>query len=190
MKTSQDPRHLKRQKIVQDIFALSANPKTKIVEQKSREIIQKLNEIDEIIRQSAPEWTIEKINQIDLAILRLAVFELCLELTEPSKVIIDEAIELAKEFGLENSPAFVNGALGKALLNKTRILKIIANKLGAEEEKLVPAANLLTDLNATDLEIADLLAVLEKDLNISAPSNLRQFQTVGNIIEFIEEHND
>lgn len=190
MKTAQDPRHLKRQKIVQELFSRQANPKTKTTEAKTDEILKNLTKVDEIITQSAPEWTIDKINSIDLAILRLSVYELCLELTEPPKAIIDEAVELAKEFGGENSPAFINGALGKALTNKNRTLKIIANKLGVEEEKLHPEANLLTDLNATDLEIADLITILEKDLNLTPPPDLSHFQTVGSLLDYIEEHNE
>jgi len=68
--------------------------------------------IDEKIHVAAPEWPIEKIAKIDLAILRLAVYELTVDKKEPSKVIIDEAVELAKEFGNSNSPQFVNGVLG------------------------------------------------------------------------------
>lgn len=190
MKTSLDPRHIKRQQIIQEIFAWNANPKSKVSDPKSRQIVKNVTEIDKIITDCAPEWTIDKINPIDLAILRLATYELCLELTEPPKAIIDEAVELAKEFGGENSPAFVNGALGKALFNQSRIRKIMANKLGVEEEKLTPDAHLTTDLNATDLEIADLVTILEKDLNIAAPPDLSHLQTVGQILEYIEDYND
>ena len=63
------------------------------------------------IKKAAPTWPIEKLNKIDLAILRLAVFELENQQTPP-KVVIDEAIELAKEFGAESSASFVNGVLG------------------------------------------------------------------------------
>ncbi len=197
MKTSLDPRHLKRQKIVQDLFAWEAQSQAKSQKIKDpghdgkfQKIVSLLPQIDEIVKQSAPEWTIEKINRVDLAILRLAIFELCFELSEPPKVIIDEAVELAKEFGGDHSPSFINGALGKALLSKTRLLKIMANKLGVEEEKLGPQANLRSDLNATDLEIADFIALLEKDLNIPPMPNLGQFKTVGNILDYIEDHND
>jgi N utilization substance protein B len=55
------------------------------------------------------------LNKIDLAILRLAVFELIIENSQPPKVIIDEAVELAKEFGSESSSKFVNGVLGTIL---------------------------------------------------------------------------
>ncbi len=103
----------------------------------------------------------DKLNGVDLAILRLAVYELIFEGAEPAKVVIDEAVELAKEFGGENSPAFVNGALGKAMSSGKRCLTITSMKLGVEVEKLTPEANLYRDLNATDLEVADLLATLE-----------------------------
>lgn len=69
-------------------------------------------DIDKKIAHAAPEWPIDQIAKIDLAILRLAVYELTVEKKEPPKVIIDEAIELAKEFGNQNSPQFVNGVLG------------------------------------------------------------------------------
>ena len=70
--------------------------------------------IDEKIAHVAPEWPLPKISKIDLAILRLAVTEL-VEKKEPPKVIIDEAVELAKQFGNDNSAKFVNGVLGTIL---------------------------------------------------------------------------
>ena len=57
-------------------------------------------------------FPISKIAKIDVAILRLAVYELIFEKNTPPKVIIDEAIELAKEYGSDSSPSFVNGVLG------------------------------------------------------------------------------
>ena len=80
-------------------------------------IQENLTLLDEEIRKAAPEFPIDKINKIDLAILRLAAYEMLITRTEPPKVIIDEAIELAKEFGGETSPSFINGALGKILQN-------------------------------------------------------------------------
>ena len=79
----------------------------------AKEILNNQELIDNKIKAAAPEFPIEKINRTDLAILRLAVYELLISKTAPKNVIIDEAIELAKEFGGESSPAFVNGALGK-----------------------------------------------------------------------------
>lgn len=71
--------------------------------------------IDQAIESAAPEWPTDKIAKIDLSILRLAGYELMIERKEPPKVIIDEAIELAKTYGNENSAKFVNGVLGTIL---------------------------------------------------------------------------
>ncbi len=68
--------------------------------------------IDKIISECAPEWPIDKISKIDLVILRIAVFELLYSKEVPEKVAIDEAVELAKEFGNDTSSKFVNGVLG------------------------------------------------------------------------------
>lgn len=77
-------------------------------------IIAALPKIDLEIAKAAPEWPIDKIAKTDLAVLRLACFELS-EAKEPPKVVIDEAIELSKEFGNDNSPKFINGVLGTIL---------------------------------------------------------------------------
>jgi len=74
-----------------------------------------LTDIDARIHAAAPEWPVDKIAKIDLAILRLAIYELTVEKKEPPKVIIDEAIELAKEYGNDASSKFVNGVLGTIL---------------------------------------------------------------------------
>lgn len=111
MKTSNDPRHQKRQHIVQLLFAQSFHDQPQ--DKKIKPIIENLQKLDLIIQRIAPEFPIDKINKVDLAILRLAVYELVIEKDAPTRVIIDEAIELGKEFGGENSPAFINGALGK-----------------------------------------------------------------------------
>lgn len=79
------------------------------------EVIKNSTIIDQNITESAPEWPLERINKIDLAILRLAIFELLIQKKEPPKVIIDEAVELSKEFGSESSASFVNGVLGNIL---------------------------------------------------------------------------
>jgi len=110
MKNPLDPRHKKRQKIVEDLFRLAFN-KQKVGSDASK-IFSKRKIIDKYIEKVAPEFPVEKINKIDLAVLRLAVYELLIEKKEPPRVIIDEAIELAKEYGGDTSPQFVNGALG------------------------------------------------------------------------------
>jgi len=111
MKKDTDPRHIKRIKIVKELFAYSFSD-SNTLGKSALDIHQQVNKLDKIISDSAPAWPIEKINRIDLAILRLAVYELTTTDT-PKKVVIDEAVELAKRYGGENSPSFVNGVLGK-----------------------------------------------------------------------------
>jgi transcription antitermination protein NusB len=113
MKTSQDPRHRKRQRLIQELFSIEFQKQT--VSRETKTVLSHKNEIDAKIQQAAPDFPVEKINKIDLAILRLATYELLIEQTEPQNVIIDEAVELAKEFGNNTSPAFVNGVLGHIL---------------------------------------------------------------------------
>jgi N utilization substance protein B len=74
-----------------------------------------VKDINDLLRPIAPEWPIEEIARMDRAILQLAVFELVYEQETPPKVIINEAVELAKSFGSENSSKFVNGVLGTVL---------------------------------------------------------------------------
>lgn len=123
MKTSTDPRHKRRQHIVQDLFKTGFHHQS--VTNDSKIILDKVQLIDEYIQKAAPEFPIEKINKIDLAILRLSIYELIIERKEPPNVIIDEAIELAKEFSGDTSPAFINGALGNIIRhdNNTEIQK-------------------------------------------------------------------
>ncbi len=96
---------------MQSIFAWSCGNTLPITEN-SPEIISLTPQIDTIIQTSAPKWPIDKINKVDLAILRCAIWELNFQKITPPKVIIDEAIELAKEFGTDTSSSFVNGVLG------------------------------------------------------------------------------
>ncbi len=110
MKTSRDPRHQTRRIIVKQLFAESFTSQSKS-SKTVKEVLKNKSSIDKKIAKAAPAWAIDKLNKIDLAILRLAVYELGMK-KAPPKVIIDEAVELAKEFGGENSPSFINGVLG------------------------------------------------------------------------------
>lgn len=78
-------------------------------------VSEEAEKYDGMIRPIAPEWPIEQIARIDRTILRMALYEL-IEKAEvvPPKVAINEAVELAKEFGSDNSSKFVNGVLGTA----------------------------------------------------------------------------
>jgi len=110
MKTSQDPRHIRRQRLVQELFSVDFHSQP--VSKDAQIILGHKDELDKKIEKAAPDFPITKINRVDLAILRLAVYELLIEKKEPENVIIDEAVEIAKEFGNETSPAFINGVLG------------------------------------------------------------------------------
>jgi len=77
-------------------------------------ILSKQKEVDAIIQKAAPEWPLEKISTVDRNVLRIGLYELIFSDRKevPAKVAINEAIELAKTFGGENSGKFVNGVLG------------------------------------------------------------------------------
>lgn len=113
VKSNTDPRHLKRIKILKSLFAWQF---TKNTDPLNQEIVDQIDKIDELISLSASKWPLEKINKVDLAILRLASWELLNKSQTPTKVIIDEAVELAKRYGSISSPGFVNGALGSLII--------------------------------------------------------------------------
>src|SRR5579864_1811159 len=75
-------------------------------------------ELDNVIRPVAPEWPIEQIARMDKITLRIGVYELLFEKGVPPKVAINEAVELAKAFGGDNSSKFINGVLGTILRNQ------------------------------------------------------------------------
>ena len=76
--------------------------------------------LDGIIGPVAPEWPIEQIARIDRIILRMGVFELMFDQKVPPKVVINEAVELAKAFGGDNSSKFINGVLGTVFRNEEK----------------------------------------------------------------------
>ncbi len=91
-------------------------------------VIEKKKEINKTIEQYAPEWPIDQITLVDRNILRIGVFELLHTDDIPSKVAINEAIELAKTFGGPSSGKFVNGVLGA-------IYKELYDKKALKEQK-------------------------------------------------------
>lgn len=112
MKSAKDPRHKRRRRIVKQLFAKAFHDQK--IDKDAQEVADKFEVLDKQITTSAPQWPIDKLNKIDLSILRLATWEI-LETDVPPKVVVDEAVELAKEFGGESSPSFVNGVLGDIL---------------------------------------------------------------------------
>lgn len=73
----------------------------------------KLEQIDPLIAKYTEGWTIGRINKVDLAIMRLAVYEIMFVEDIPVRVSINEAVELAKVYGIDDSASFINGILGK-----------------------------------------------------------------------------
>ena len=134
MKKATDPRHLSRELALQTLFSKDFNSNREgIIDfdiatlsaldeidthnaELYTEIVtgvkEKGEEIDEIIVKFAPQWPISQMKLVDLQILRMAIFEGFISKITPPKVAIDEAIEIAKEFGGETSSKFVNGVLG------------------------------------------------------------------------------
>lgn len=99
---------------MQELFTWGFNKKSP-KPKKIQPILSFLKKIDKLIAKSAPDRPIEQINRVDLSILRLAVYELVIDKKAPPKVVIDEAVELGKQFGSESSASFINGVLGKVI---------------------------------------------------------------------------
>jgi N utilization substance protein B len=106
---------------LEDVLARNIGRYEETIEDKAfiealvRGVDQKQTELDDIIRPVAPEWPIEQIARMDRTILRIGVYELVFEEGVPPKVVINEAVELAKAFGGDNSSKFINGVLGTVL---------------------------------------------------------------------------
>jgi N utilization substance protein B len=81
--------------------------------------------LDVLIHRYAPEWPLEQIALVDRNILRMAIYEMALEETVPLKVAINEAIELAKLFGSDSTPRFVNGVLGTLAAHPDEVQTIL-----------------------------------------------------------------
>lgn len=83
------------------------------MEEKFSHIVERLPELDREIEGTAKGWKLSRMSRVDLTILRLAVYEMEFDDDVPVGVAINEAVELAKKFGGDDSPAFINGILGK-----------------------------------------------------------------------------
>lgn len=91
---------------------------TKFIAKLVKGVAAKQKQIDGLIAPIAPEWPIEQIARMDRVVLRIGTYELLFAEDVPPKVAINEAVELAKAFGGDNSSKFVNGVLGTILRNK------------------------------------------------------------------------
>jgi N utilization substance protein B len=76
-------------------------------------VVENMEEIDRILSEASSGWKISRMNKVDLTILRLAIYEMRFDEDIPVKVAINEAVEMAKTFGGDESPGFVNGVLAK-----------------------------------------------------------------------------
>lgn len=83
------------------------------MENKYAKITECLEELDSILNEKSAGWKTKRMSKVDLNILRLAVYEMKYDEDVPVKVAINEAIEISKSFGGEDSASFVNGVLGK-----------------------------------------------------------------------------
>ena len=89
-------------------------------------------ELDELIAKYAPEWPLDQIATIDRNILRIAFWEFAISRGTPVKVAINEAVELAKLYGSDSAPRFINGVLGTLVEHESEIHQIIKNKIARE----------------------------------------------------------
>lgn len=89
------------------------------IKQLVKGVLDKQTDLDAILQPVAPEWPIDQIARMDRIILRIGLYELEYVSDVPPKVVINEAVELAKAFGSENSSKFINGVLGTVLREKT-----------------------------------------------------------------------
>ena len=93
-------------------------------------VLQHKTVLDTFIHRYAPEWPLEQMAYVDRNILRMAIFEFAVDGETPVKVAINEAVELAKIFGSDSAPRFVNGVLGALVERKEAIVQVIQEMEG------------------------------------------------------------
>ena len=89
-------------------------------------------DLDQLIARYAPEWPLDQIAAIDRTILRIAFWEFAVSRETPVKVAINEAVELAKLYGSDSAPRFVNGVLGTLVEHENEIHQIIKNRIALD----------------------------------------------------------
>ncbi|MCP4542003.1 MAG: transcription antitermination factor NusB [Chloroflexi bacterium] len=98
-------------------------------------VIQHQSTLDVFIHRHAPEWPLDQMAYIDRNILRMAIFEFAVDGQTPVKVAINEAVELAKTFGSDSAPRFVNGVLGALVEHKHAIIQAVRDMTKGNEAK-------------------------------------------------------
>jgi N utilization substance protein B len=107
---------------------------TAFVERLVKGVSEGSKRLDEELQPVAPEWPIDQIARMDRLVLRIGLYELESEEDVPPKVVINEAVELAKAFGGENSSKFINGVLGTLLRNREEVTEKPKEKTIAKSE--------------------------------------------------------
>ena len=107
-----------------------AKPYTDFSQHLMNGVLQYQDVLDAFIHQHAPEWPLDQMAYIDRNILRMAIFEFAVDGKTPVKVAINEAVELAKMFGSDSAPRFVNGVLGALVKCKDDIAKTVKDVHG------------------------------------------------------------
>src|SRR3990167_9227843 len=188
MKRKADPRHQLRVKIMKQLFEKNFRESLELSKPSDAlEIYYDRKKIYKIITTNAPAWPLNQIPPVDLATLRLAIWELKFKRKkEPYKVVIYEAVEIAKEFGTGASPSFINGVLGSVVKKE-----IIHKQFGISEEKIEEESYFDSDLNITELEIEDLVANIQEKYSITIPDEkLPSIKKISDLIAYIYENAD
>jgi N utilization substance protein B len=89
-------------------------------------VLPRIQDLDILIAKYAPEWPLDQVAAIDRNILRMAFWEFAVQRETPLKVAINEAVELAKQFGSDSAPRFINGVLGSLAEHKDEIRQRVA----------------------------------------------------------------
>ncbi len=110
------------------------------IEQLVRGVSRQASQLDAALQPVAPEWPIDQIARMDRMVLRIGLYELQNEADVPPKVVINEAVELAKAFGGDNSSKFINGVLGTLLREKEAAAKKTPAKPAKKATAKKPAA--------------------------------------------------
>ena len=108
-----DAKEMKEQAVLFDEEESCSEKDKEYITKKFENIVEKITEIDAAVNEVAKGWKTTRMGKVDLTIIRLAVYEMKYEEDIPVKVAINEAVELAKQYGADDSPAFVNGILAK-----------------------------------------------------------------------------
>lgn len=99
-----------------DLIENSKEKEINYLEERIGKILEQIEAIDAMIEEVSSGWKLNRIGKVDLAIMRLAIYEIKFDEDIPTGVAINEAVEIAKIYGEDNSPSFINGILAKIVI--------------------------------------------------------------------------